>query len=141
MREQCDPPTEVRIRIRSILPAATTTRSMATLAQLTTPIPGALWRMPAEGSTCIRAGESSRPNECSSCSRCKRSEFPAVTKKASDMQDYERKSFTLQGWEIEMLVAECRKDPSANVWAIFQRVIGRLPDTEHSDTWRVLHGT
>jgi hypothetical protein len=57
------------------------------------------------------------------------------------MRDYERESFTLQGWEIERLVAECRKDPSANVWAIFQRVIGRLPDTEHGDTWRVLHGT
>ena len=57
------------------------------------------------------------------------------------MRDYERESFILQGWEIEMLVAECRKDPSANVWAIFQRVIGRLPDTEHGDTWRVRHGT
>ena len=57
------------------------------------------------------------------------------------MRDYERESFTLQGWEIEMLVAECRKDPSANVWAIFQRVIGRLPDTEHGDSWRVRHGT
>jgi len=56
------------------------------------------------------------------------------------MRDYERESFTLQGWEIEMLVAACRKDPSANVWAIFQRVIGRLPDSEHGDTWRVLHG-
>jgi hypothetical protein len=57
------------------------------------------------------------------------------------MRDYERESFILQGWEIEMLVAERRKDPSANVWAIFQRVIGRLPDTEHGDTWRVRHGT
>jgi hypothetical protein len=27
------------------------------------------------------------------------------------MRDYERESFILQGWEIEMLVAECRKDP------------------------------
>ena len=43
--------------------------------------------------------------------------------------------------EIETLVAECRKDPSADVWAIFQRVIGGLPDSEHGDTWRVLHGT
>jgi hypothetical protein len=49
----------------------------------------------------------------------------------------------IAGWQrlSPMLVAECRKDPSANVWAIFQRVIGRLPDTEHGDTWRVLHGT
>jgi MFS superfamily sulfate permease-like transporter len=29
-------------------------------------------------------------------------------------------SFTTQGWEIEMLLTECRKDPSADVWAIFQ---------------------
>jgi hypothetical protein len=29
---------------------ATTTRSTATLAQLTTPMPGALWRIPADGS-------------------------------------------------------------------------------------------
>ena len=40
------------------------------------------------------------------------------------MRDYERESFTLQGWEIEMLVAECRKDPSADIWVIFQWVIG-----------------
>ena len=57
------------------------------------------------------------------------------------MRDYDRESFTLEGREIETLVAECRKDPSADVWAIFQRVIGGLPDSEHGDTWRVLHGT
>lgn len=57
------------------------------------------------------------------------------------MGDYDREWFTLEGWEIETLVAECRKDPSADVWVIFQRVIGRLPDREHGDTWRVLHGT
>jgi hypothetical protein len=67
--------------LRSNLSArATTTRSVATLAQLTTPLPRALWRMPAEGSTHIRTGEWSRPSEYSLCSRCKRSEFLLVTR-------------------------------------------------------------
>ena len=90
----------------STLSAATTTRSMATLALSAAHYSDARSALAdaVEGSTCIRAGGSSRPSECSSCSRCKRSEFPAVTKKASDMRDYERESFILQGWEIEMLV-------------------------------------
>jgi hypothetical protein len=67
--------------LRSNLSArATTTTSVAALAQLTTPMPGAPWRMPADGSTHIRTGESSRPSECSLCSRCKRSEFLLVTR-------------------------------------------------------------
>ena len=41
--------------------------------------------------------------------------------------DYDREWFALEGREIETLVAECRKDPSADIWAVFQRVIGRLP--------------
>ena len=40
------------------------------------------------------------------------------------MRDYGREWFTLEGREIETLVAECRKDPSADIWVIFQRVIG-----------------
>ena len=55
------------------------------------------------------------------------------------MRDYERESFTLQGWEIEMLAAECRKDPSADIWVIFRRgdrrVIGRPIDRQHGDGW------
>ena len=37
------------------------------------------------------------------------------------MRDYDREWFTLEGREIETLVAECRKDPSADIWVIFRR--------------------
>lgn len=70
-----------RSGLRSTLSVrATTTRSMAALAQLTMPMPRALRRMPADRGMCIRTGESSRPSECSLCSRYKRSEFPLVTR-------------------------------------------------------------
>ena len=51
------------------------------------------------------------------------------------MPDYDREWFTLEGREIETLVAECRKDPSADIWVIFRRVIGRPIDRQHGDGW------
>ena len=50
------------------------------------------------------------------------------------MRDYDREWFTLKGRKIEALVAECGKDPSADVWVIFQRVIGMAcEEKEHPD--------